>query len=754
MAVNVRASLTLLTVLVLSACASPVQRPPHKAAQPPPASAAQGKGFAGVWLAQAGVNGNAAAGARVRGVVAGPASIAGLRAGDVIMRINNVAVDAASATAIINSSAPGKRLVLDVVRDNEHMTMTMVIDSEDDWIAPSALMSVIPFTATGLSDQPRVYDRIMPGILAAAPDAEPILTGLDQMFAELAREDIGFHKLPLIRSALMNPAAMDRWQDQIADKLRPFELQRESVIEVMCDSLALACTQSGTGTFGDTVPRTLETFAQAIDETNRQVRASFASVQIDRAQAYSDLRYLLLTTAADRTLIGQPEVARGLRAMQLSTRLDLTALLEASTKLLHNAAHLPDFAGQTRSPPAELKDVVSGDIVDYIRIESGYVIVGGPGANRYQMDHIYAVIDTGGNDTYLWSEGVSLETQTIVDRSGDDHYRANTGGPGAGWLGAALLIDLAGNDEYESALGGCGAGAFGFGLLFDDDGADHYRCAAWSVGSAIYGGGALLDQGKQTDVYESQVFSQGVGGPAGAGILVDAGGDDLYRANGPIPSAYDTPGSYMAFSQGVGTGVRPYDAGGVGILLDYGGNDRYEGGEFAQGGGYLWGVGLLRDEAGHDLYYGTRYAQGFAVHQGFGMLTDLSGDDVYWGNSAATQGAAWDQSIAVLFDAQGDDFYRAQSLSQGAAAQQSRALLRDAAGNDRYWSYARDTQGGAGSNRYHFDPNNPVYSLGILLDESGDDVYSTGVGNGETVFRRDATPRQGRGVAGVVVDLP
>ena len=752
MAVNLRASLTLFSLLVLSACAAPDQRTPHPTAQSPSTSATRGSGFAGVWLAKAAGDGDTSGGATVRGVVAGPAAIAGLRAGDLITRINSVAVDADSATAIIYSSVPGDRLVLDVTRDNKQMSMTMVIDSEDNWIAPSLLRSAIPFDATGLADHPRVRDRNMQVILAAAPEAEPILLGLDQMFGVLARNDADFHRLPLIRSALLNPASMDRWQDQIADALRPFEFQRESVMAVMCDSLALACAHSPMG--AHPTPLTLQTFAQTIDETNQRVRASFASVQIDRAQAYADLRYLLAITAADRTLIGQPDVARGLRAMQLSTRLDTATLLAAAWQLLDSTARLPDFDSQTHSPPAELKDAVSGEIVDYVKIEGGFVVVGGPGANRYQMDHIYAVIDTGGNDTYLWSDGVSLETQTIIDRSGDDLYRAVTGGPGAGWLGAALLIDQAGNDDYQSALGGCGAGAFGFGLLFDDDGADQYHCAAWSVGSAIYGGAALVDQGKQTDVYDSQVFSQGVGGPGATGILVDAGGDDLYRANGPIPSAYDTPGSYMAFSQGVGTGIRPYDAGGVGILLDYGGNDRYEGGEFAQGGGYQWGIGLLRDEAGHDLYYGTRYAQGFAAHQAFGMLIDLSGDDVYWGNSAATQGAAWDQSIAVLFDAQGDDFYRAQSLSQGSAAQQSRAMLRDAAGNDRYWSYARDTQGGAGGNHYHFDPDDPVYSLGILLDEGGDDVYSTGVSNGETVFRRDANTHQGRGVAGVVVDQP
>ncbi len=749
---RIRAILPLVCLLALTACATADRRPTGTAAKPPPPSPAQGTGFAGVWLTDGDPQGTGAAGARVRGVVAGPAAIAGLRAGDRIVRIDNVEVDGTSATAIINSASPGEQLVLDVIRNDERFKLTMVIDTEENWIPPLSFFSAIPFSETGLSEQAHIRDRVMTAILTAAPEAESISTRSDQMFAELARDDIGYHKLPLIRAALLNPATMQHWQDRLTDTMRPFELQRDAVTEVMCDTLGLACEENEQNTSAS--PITLQTFAQAIDQANRQVRISFEAAQIDREQAYADLKYLMRTTAADRTLIGQPEAARGLRAMQLSTRLDLAGLLDVARRLLANAAQLPDFPDETRPAPSELRKIVTGEITDYVKINRGYIIVGGPGANRYQMNHVYAVIDPGGDDSYHWDEGISLETQTIVDLGGNDSYRATTGGPGAGWLGAAVLIDFAGNDHYESTLGGCASGAFGFGLLFDDDGADTYLCAAWSIASSIYGGAALVDQGTQTDVYDSEVFSQGVGGPRGMGILVDAGGDDLYRANGPIPSAYKTPGSFMAFSQGVGTGIRPYDSGGVGVLLDYGGNDRYEGGEFAQGGGYLWGIGLLRDETGHDLYYGTRYAQGFAAHQAFGMLTDLSGDDVYWGSSAATQGAAWDQSIAVLFDAEGDDFYRAQSLSQGAAGQQARGLLRDVSGNDQYWSFARDTQGAAGNNRYHFNSNDPVYSLGILLDEGGDDVYSTGVENGQTVFRRDANPRQGRGVAGVAVDLP
>ncbi len=667
------------------------------------------------------------------------------------MRINDVQVDAAGATAIIGSTEPGERLMLDVIRGDQLLTLPMVVDSADRWLPPSAFASAIPFMATGLSGSDPIIDRVTPRVFSAAVEAEPIVMRIDRMFAELARDDTGYHKLPLIRAAMLNPATMNRWRDDLTEALRPSEFRREATLDAMCDTLALACKQDAQRSL--TAVPSVPAFAQTIIEANKQVQALFDMAGIDRAEAYKDLQYLMRTTAADRTLNTQPDMQRGIRAMQNSMRINLAALAATASAILANASQLPEVTGKAHQPPKELRSIVEGEILDYIKIERGYIVIGAPGGNRYDMSRLYAVIDLGGNDSYQWNDDVAPETQTIIDLAGQDDYRATTGGPGGGWLGVAVLLDLAGNDYYESALGGCGAGAFGFGFLFDEGGNDTYRCAAWSAGAGIYGGGALVDLGEDTDVYQSQVFSQAVGGPRGIGILVDAGGDDLYRANGPVASAYDTPGSFMAFSQGVGVGIRPYDFGGVGALLDFGGNDRYEGGEFAQGGGYLWGIGLLMDESGNDLYYGDRYAQGFAAHQAFGMLADFSGDDIYWGKSAATQGAAWDQSIAVLFDADGDDFYRAHSLSQGAAAQQSRALLHDVAGNDRYWSAARDTQGAAGSNDYHFRPEDPVYSLGVLFDERGDDRYSTGIENGATLLRHRTGSPTGNGVAGVVIDL-
>lgn len=730
--------------LLLCACATPQSQLLPVTLNPGQKSPEHSEPYAGIRLGK-----TEAGGALVLGLRAGPAALAGLREGDRIVRIGDVDVDAASAFAIIEKSSPGEQMTLHVIRDDTALTISMVMGAKAEWSSPAAFRAAITFAATGLAQAEREPEPGMQAALTVSAKATDISARLDHMFAELAGDDTGFHKLPLIRQALIDPGAISRWREDLAGTLRPLSLSRSSVVLPLCETLAIACAPLASPVASDSLPA----LVRVIEESSERVRAAFAMASTDRALALANMESLLRMTASERTLGSQPDALHGIRAMQTSMRVDLAPMLDIASELISIADRLPDFStAPGRKPPADLANAVDGDIIAFEKANGGYIVVGGPGANRYAMNRLYAVIDPGGDDVYEWNGTVPPETQLIIDHGGNDRYQAKRGGAGSGWLGVSVLIDRAGDDTYESEIGGCGAGALGFGFLFDDSGADTYRCAAWSVASAIYGAGVLIDLGADADVYDSQVFSQGVGGPRAMGILVDAGGNDLYRANGPVPSAYATPASYMAFSQGVGTGIRPYDVGGVGVLLDYGGDDRYEGGEFAQGGGYLWGVGVLRDEAGNDFYYGNRYAQGFAAHQAFGMLADLGGDDIYWAMSAAAQGAAWDQSIAVLYDAGGDDMYRAQSLGQGAAAQQSRALLHDAGGDDWYWSSGRETQGAGGDNDYHFDQHDPVYSLGVLLDEQGSDRYSTGLGNGSTLLRRDTERDNGGGVAGLAID--
>jgi hypothetical protein len=374
--------------------------------------------------------------------------------------------------------------------------------------------------------------------------------------------------------------------------------------------------------------------------------------------------------------------------------------------------------------PEALRGAVEGTVLTAQEVpELGWLVVGGPGPNRYDMSRIAGVFDPGGDDVYEW-RGVVAGSRVVVDAAGNDTYTADgLGGPGAALLGASLIVDLAGDDRYVGRTLGVGAAAFGVGLVVDRAGNDTYVAESWSLGAALAGIGAVVDLAGD-DLYDAPLSSQGFGAPSGLGALLDAAGNDRYRADRSTPSVYGTPATFTAFSQGCGFGYRAggaAGAGGVGLLLDLAGDDRYECGEFGQGCGYFLGLGVLSDRGGNDLYIGNRYSQGTAAHQAFGVLVDGAGNDIYHGVTAANQGAAWDMSAAMLVDRAGDDHYRGGSLSQGAGAQQAIGVLADLAGDDRYEA-GPASQGAADGNQYHWAVTR-CPSLGVLWDAAGRNAF-------------------------------
>jgi hypothetical protein len=406
-------------------------------------------------------------------------------------------------------------------------------------------------------------------------------------------------------------------------------------------------------------------------------------------------------------------------------------------------------------PPAELAEAVSGDVRSAFRVEGvGWIVVGGDGANRYDLAKLAGVLEPGGDDEYVASDLV-LGARAVVDLAGNDRYGGTADqGPASALLGAVLVDDRAGDDRYEGALLSTGAAAFGASLLLDRAGTDAYVGGEWSIGAGVYGAGLVMDLGSGSDAYFGEFLCEAVGGPRGLGAIVDEGGNDLYRANGPTPSGYGTPGVFQSFSQGIGFGFRQYAAGGMGLLCDLAGDDRYEAGEFAQGGAYYWSLGVLWDAAGRDLYYGNRYGQGYGVHQALGALLDDGGDDDYWSMTAASQGSGWDIGCGLLLDVAGDDRYRCDELGQGAAAQQAIGLHVDLDGADSKEARGDAVQGAAGGNEYHWAETGAA-SLGVMLDLGGDaDRYVAGRGNDSTwaTGAKGAAPTGASPRLGVFVD--
>jgi len=390
-------------------------------------------------------------------------------------------------------------------------------------------------------------------------------------------------------------------------------------------------------------------------------------------------------------------------------------------QLLTAFADLDQTSASYDTPPEKIG--ISGDVHCIKKMDSGYIVIGGPGFTRYTQP-LNIIIDLGGDDLYLNNAGAATfenKISIIIDLGGDDQYTATEEwAQGAGFMGFGLLIDCQGNDRYTASRLAQGCGVIGIGHLIDLMGDDQYHGQEFHQGLAFWGYGSLIDcHGK--DSYHGALFSQAVGGTYGLGMLVDLSGDDLYYATGKHKSSYDTDGIFRGSSQGFGIGFRGIASGGIGILLDLAGSDQFMAGNFSQGGGYFFGMGVLKNAGNEsDVYIASRYGQGFSAHSAAGILIDDGGDDTYKGLHGAIHSAAWDLGIAALIDHSGNDQYHAAYtfFSQGAAAHNGFSLFLDHEGKDQYWS----DFGGISkkqSNDYH-----KGYSMGFFMEMGSEiDTY-------------------------------
>ncbi len=228
---------------------------------------------------------------------------------------------------------------------------------------------------------------------------------------------------------------------------------------------------------------------------------------------------------------------------------------------------------------------------------------------------------------------------------------------------------------------------------------------------------------------------------ADAAIIIDLGGNDYYFNNAgasstdvPVSLCIDFSGddAYQTdapFTQGAGRF-------GIGLLIDYRGNDQYSSKDFSQGAS-LFGVGLLLDIDGKDYYNGHVINQGVGCF-GAGLLSDTKGNDLYFSRQFA-QGVGFTKGFGALIDADGDDYYFAggvypdfrdpgksfQSMSQGigmgirpeetiVGASGGVGMLVDQKGTDTYHG------------DYFSQGSGYYFSLGLLYDRNGNDRYYAG----------------------------
>ena len=182
----------------------------------------------------------------------------------------------------------------------------------------------------------------------------------------------------------------------------------------------------------------------------------------------------------------------------------------------------------------------------------------------------------------------------VVDRGGNDRYRNNQGGN---------TLDLKRsvtnpNARYTRPARGCEA-------VFPD---------------------ATTGRIKRGPVGERLLSNDGPECSPAAALLLDLGGDDRYGSyqRPHFPDSICTRDPLVRRISTLGSGVA-----GVGMLIDAGGDDVYLGKTGTQGAGHLGGIGLLEDRGGDDAYRAIRGAQGLGLLGGLGVLRDLGGSDSY-----------------------------------------------------------------------------------------------------------------------------
>jgi len=377
-----------------------------------------------------------------------------------------------------------------------------------------------------------------------------------------------------------------------------------------------------------------------------------------------------------------------------------------------------------------------------LRVGGVPVVVAGQGDDVHTSTDALVTLDLGGNDRYTGRHGAGIGyASVLVDLAGNDRYEGKDLNFGAGLLGIGIACDLGGDDVFDTRSATLGVGLAGVGVFQKLGGNDTYRSVALSQGFGSFGVGLFHDLGGD-DTYRLALWGQGAARTRGVGWMVDASGNDVYRAGGLSLNYPLFTDVHYSFAQGVSSGYRDDTggvSGGVGLLTDWGGDDSYLGETYCQAASYWFGVGSLYEASGHDTYSAYHYAQSSAMHLCGAYLFDLAGDDGYLVKFGAAHAIGHDYGVALLLDRAGNDIYAARDSSPGIGNANGLGIFVEAAGDDRY-----DGPPGRGN------PARGTGSLGVFADLGGADKYREGLLDGQAAARtgwataRDVGPSAGQ----------
>ncbi|MDP3520545.1 MAG: hypothetical protein Q8S02_07970 [Hydrogenophaga sp.] len=361
--------------------------------------------------------------------------------------------------------------------------------------------------------------------------------------------------------------------------------------------------------------------------------------------------------------------------------IDRHALRTGMRILLATAERLHAFITQTPHLPV---------VVWRTETPWGTVLVDTTGRdNHHPLARPYLVLDVGGSDRYDFAppaEGTPPGIRLLLDHGGHDRYRSHApgSGPSAAVMGYALLWDTDGDDDHQAGWLAQGAAVLGAAVHIDDSGHNRYRATGMAQGFALAGDALLLGSPGDDD-HRALTLSQASAGPQGTALLLDPGGHDRYHLGNDVlvwPSS-QLPEHNASMGQGAGYGTSA--GGGLALLIDAAGDDSYRAQLFAQGAGLRQGLGALLDLGGHNRHQAAWYAMGAAAHQGVGLLWAAgAGDDSYEASHVTAMGAGHDAAVGLLVDGGGHDRFVLGDLGLGAAHDGGHGVLVRTRGSARY----------------------------------------------------------------------
>lgn len=241
-----------------------------------------------------------------------------------------------------------------------------------------------------------------------------------------------------------------------------------------------------------------------------------------------------------------------------------------------------------------------------------------------------------------------ITSSLLLDMAGDDTY---------GVKKAPMMDDAEHGcvgEEVVPYVGTIGAGIVGMGQLYDLEGNNTYTGRTQTSGAGHILGVGVVYTGAGEDSFEAVRSAQGQGLLGGIGVLIDDGGDSTYRLNTPEQGVFNAdlrfcdPGERYAQGSAFDRRNGPLLPS-VGLLVDRGGDDVYRAGTLAQGFGQSPGAGVLVDEGGDDDYAALEKSQAFAQGR----------------SEEFNQEAPWSSGQAILHDEAGQDRYVIQGPGQG-----------------------------------------------------------------------------------------